>query len=134
MRQPSLETDGWCLDDGEARHRANPDRFEIPPAYVRDGLEPGDFAQLIFLFLVDGEEHPTGERMWVIVRERTADGYLGVLRNEPVSVEEGDEPSFGFELPFEPRHVIDALEYDEESRAIAAETPRKSWSGLKPVQ
>jgi hypothetical protein len=55
MRLPDLERDGWCLDDGEERHRASPKTFEIPEEDIRHGLIPGDFAQLIFRIGFDRE-------------------------------------------------------------------------------
>jgi uncharacterized protein YegJ (DUF2314 family) len=40
---------------------------------------------LIFKIAVEGDEHGAVERMWVIVRERTPTGYIGMLDNEPNS-------------------------------------------------
>ncbi len=104
MRSPDLERDGWCLDDGEERHRAAPKTFQIPDEDIRRGLIPGEFAQLIFRILVDpDDEDPYAvERMWVIVRERTATGYMGVLNNNPATITENDFLWVGTELPFEP--------------------------------
>ncbi|MCJ1962802.1 hypothetical protein [Novosphingobium mangrovi (ex Hu et al. 2023)] len=42
MREPDLQVDGWCLDDGEVYHAAAPDTFwsgiELPfqPRHVID--------------------------------------------------------------------------------------------------
>jgi hypothetical protein len=30
MREPHIDIDGWCLEDGEERHHAAPDTFWIP--------------------------------------------------------------------------------------------------------
>jgi uncharacterized protein YegJ (DUF2314 family) len=123
MRTPDFELDGWCLEDGEARARASPKTFQIPPRWVRHALEPGDFAQLIFRIAVDDEDGPEEfERMWVIVRERTPGGYMGVLNNQPGSIGENDLFWFGTELPFEPKHVIDVSEGNAESLGLA-QTP-----------
>ncbi|MGY8676765.1 hypothetical protein Q2941_02975 [Bradyrhizobium sp. UFLA05-153] len=84
MRTPDFERDGWRLGDGEERHRATPETFQIPDLAVRKLLQPGDYAKLIFEIVVEGEEHPSVERMWVIVRERKANGYVGMLANQPL--------------------------------------------------
>jgi hypothetical protein len=80
MREPDIEVDGWCLDDGEAYHAEAPDTFWIPGRESRESLEPGDLAKLIFRFNVDdAEETVAVERMWVLVRERVPGGYLGCV-------------------------------------------------------
>ena len=119
MRAPDFKRDGWRLDDGEERHRAAPATFHIPDLAVRKMLRPGDYAKLIFEIAVAGDEHPAVERMWVIVRERTPNGYVGMLANEPHSVAENDEFWRGTELPFEYRHIISAEPGDAESVAAA---------------
>lgn len=130
MREPDFEIDGWCLEDGEAYHAEAPDTFWIPERHRRDGLEPGDLAKLIFRISVDkGDENVAVERMWVLVRERTADGYLGVLDNEPSAIAENDEFWLGSELPFSAKHVINIEERDANTIALASKEPRTRWSG-----
>jgi hypothetical protein len=119
MRAPDFERDGWRLDDGEERHRAAPQIFHIPDLAVRKLLQPGDYAKLIFEIAVEDDEYPSVERMWVIVRERTANGYVGMLVNQPASVAENDEFWHGTELPFEYRHIISVQPGDSESIAAA---------------
>jgi hypothetical protein len=127
MREPCADLDGWSLESAEERAAANPDTFEIPPPEIRKSLRPGDFAQLIFLIHFAGEEHPQGERMWVIVRKRLDGGYLGRLDNVPATVEENEEFGYGMELPFEPRHIMDARPGNARSRALAAWFPKRRW-------
>lgn len=127
MREPSDDLDGWSLDDGEQRSAASPDTFIIPPRWVREALEPGDFAQLIFKIVFDDDDEPFFERMWVIVNALTDDGYMGILNNTPASVEENDRFWVGTELPFAPQHIIDVREGNVESAAIAARPPPISW-------
>ncbi|HYZ48567.1 MAG TPA: hypothetical protein VE567_06705, partial [Sphingomonas sp.] len=73
------------------------------------------------------EEPVAVERMWVIVRERVGDQYLGILDNDPYAISENDELWSGIELPFSPRHVVNI------ERAGAAEVsqpvplPRRFW-------
>lgn len=128
MREPDIEVDGWCLDDGEAYHAEAPDTFWIPDRESRESLEPGDLAKLIFRFNVDDAEDPVAvERMWVLVRERVPGGYLGVLDNDPDALEENDEFWSGIELPFAPQHVINISSRDEATIALATEEPKRRW-------
>ena len=57
-----------------------------------------------------------GERMWVIVSERYGDFYIGILDNQPASIEPSDTVylCFGAEVPFLPEHVIDIGEPPKE--------------------
>ena len=107
MQTPDFDVDGWCLEDGEQRHREAPATFHIPSRRVREHLKPGDFAKLIFRIAVDNTSEPERvERMWVIVRECHPDGYVGTLDNEPSAIQQNDTFWLGTELPFEPRHII----------------------------
>jgi hypothetical protein len=128
MRQPSLELDGWCLDDAEQRRARAPDTFIIPPKKLRSGLTRGALAQLLFMIAVEDGEEPERERMWVVVRRRFPGGYLGVLDNDPTCIEKNQELWSGSEIPFEPRHVIDARPPTPASLTVAARTPRRPWS------
>jgi uncharacterized protein YegJ (DUF2314 family) len=128
MREPDFQADGWCLDDGEAYHAAAPETFWVPDRELREGLEPGDFAKLIFRMNVDDPDDGIAvERMWVLVREQVSGGYLGVLDNEPDGIAENDELWLGTELPFSAKHVINIQEKDEQSIALAREAPRRRW-------
>lgn len=128
MQEPDIERDGWCLDDGEERHREAPKEFWLPSAEAREGLQPGDYAKLIFHISVDDDEAPASvERMWVVVRERIPGGYLGTLDNDPDAIEENDELWSGIELPFAARHVIDVQSRTEASIELAAQEPRRRW-------
>ncbi len=107
MRTPDIFSDGWCLEDGEEYHRAAPLTFLIPSLELRQNLQPGDLAKLIFrISVADGENTEAVERMWVIVTERVSTGYIGILDNMPSAIEENDSFWCGTELPFEPRHII----------------------------
>jgi uncharacterized protein YegJ (DUF2314 family) len=93
---------------------------------LRQILRPGDFAQLIFRIAVAGEEEV--ERMWVILRERTHTGYIGILDNTPSSITENEEFWVGTELPFEFRHIIAVSHGNEESKARAALPAPIPWA------
>ena len=108
-RQPSVAADGWTLALAEERFEAAPDSFPIPPRDERDSLSVGDAAKLLF----DIETRENGrvidrgvDRMWVIVKTRTAVGYVGVLDSDPGQAEnlklrKGDLIAFG------PQHVVE---------------------------
>jgi hypothetical protein len=119
MRAPSFVRDGWCLEDGEKRHREAPATFHIPDLALREILQPGDLAKLIFRIAVEGDEHGAVERMWVIIRERVPCGYVGMLDNDPDSIAKNDRFWCGTELPFEYRHIIAVSHADETSTALA---------------
>ena len=128
MREPSWEIDGWELDSGEERHREAPETFWIPERAHREALYPGDYAKLIFRISVASDDDPVSvERMWVVVRERTPRGYIGLLRNEPDAIAENDELWLDTELPFRAEHIIDIQHADEESVDLAKQPPRKPW-------
>ena len=65
--------------------------------------------------------------MWVLVRERTAHGYLGVLDNEPDAIAENDEFWLGSELPFSAKYVINIEDRDANTIALVSEEPRTRW-------
>jgi hypothetical protein len=99
---------GWGLLSGEARHKATPDTFQIPPLATRNSLQRGDLAKLLFDIATHEEEGPAWcvERMWVRVLRVNKRGYVGTLANVPVS---GDPAALthGSLVEFEPHHVID---------------------------
>jgi hypothetical protein len=112
MRLPSFERDFWQLRSAEQSHREHPDTFWIPPLERRQGLKRGQSARLIFDIEgqdEDGAVEVQGERMWVIVAERIGDTYIGILDNQPASIEPSENVylCFGAEIPFLPEHVID---------------------------
>lgn len=120
MRVPDFFQDGWCLEEGEELHREAPDTFHIPDLELRRILQPGDYAKLVFRISAEGDEEV--ERMWVIVRERMAGGYLGMLANEPYSITENDQFWWGTELPFEYRHII-AVQHASKESVLLSEKP-----------
>ncbi|WEZ83986.1 hypothetical protein P6U16_04440 [Rhizobium sp. 32-5/1] len=128
MRKPDFDIDGWCLEDGEEYHRAAPETFWIPDRETREGLQPGDFAKLIFRISIDDPHTPVAvERMWVLVRERVDGGYLGILDNDPDAIDENEEFWRGIELPFAACHVINIDVRDKNSIAVAAQAPKRKW-------
>lgn len=112
MRLANMETDYWRLLSGEERHAINPDSFWIPERVRREILSRGDAVKLMFEIegVNDKGEIERGvERMWVIVAEKIGAIYIGILDNQPASVEPSDDSylCFGAEVPFCAEHVID---------------------------
>ena len=112
MRFASREIDFWELRSAEASHKANPDTFEIPSQSDLASLKRGQAARLILDIESADENGDTqiqGERMWVIVSECLEDAYIGILDNQPASIEPAEDVylCFGAEIPFTKAHVID---------------------------
>ncbi len=97
----------YSLDDGEELNQRYPDSFWIPPRPVRASLEPGRIVKLIFRLNVDGGEHV--ERMWVVIRSRDGERYVGELDNDPYCT---TELRAGAEVQFSAEHVIQVHEDD----------------------
>src|SRR5437764_2698278 len=91
----------YSLEDGERYHREAPDTFEIPSLAAREALVPGQIVKLMFRITAAGESQV--ERMWVIVEDKDADGYVGALDNQPATT---DSMRPGMKVHFQPRHVI----------------------------
>lgn len=127
MRAPSLAADGWCLGSGEDRHAAAPNTFWIPSLEGRRGLWPGCGVKLIFH--IDTPDGADVERMWVVVTQRLDDGsrYLGLLDSTPCSDWGPGRLEPGFEVPFEPMHVIDILDPCDATMAISRTPPTRRW-------
>lgn len=106
---PTIEKNEWALISAEERAAAAPDTFQIPPRPVRESLSVGEAAKLLFDIETrkDGQFVDRGvHRMWVIVKAKTEEGYIGVLDNDPSAAEnlrlhERDLVVFG------PEHVAD---------------------------
>jgi len=91
----------FTLDDGEQINSEAPDTFWIPPHSDREALIVGDIAKLIFR--IESDDEVNVERMWVIVKERTSKGYIGILDNDPICTK---EIASGLEVEFQPEHII----------------------------
>lgn len=98
-----MTSDGWELVSAEGRNAAYPSSFLIPSRNEREALVPGDGAKLLF-DIQASENGIVMERMWVIVKSRTDQGYIGVLESDPVSVREFG-PHTGECITFRPEHI-----------------------------
>jgi hypothetical protein len=110
MRQPSIETDFWELRSAEESHAKYGDKFWIPALEERQSLKRGQAARLIFDIEVDneGKIEVVGERMWVIVKEKIGDTYIGILDNQPAcsAFEDDVYLCLGAEVPFLAEYII----------------------------
>lgn len=102
-----IEQDGWTLVSAEERHARSPETFVIPSRTERESLTSGDGVKLLF----DIETREAGkvidrgvDRLWVIVKNKTGDLYVGVLDSDP-GISEGLTLRPGTELLFGPEHV-----------------------------
>ena len=93
----------WTLLDAVEQHAVHPRSFFIPDAPIREGLQPGERAKLVFQLVDAPDDAPAAERMWVEVTDRAPGGYVGRLDNDPVVI--GDLVA-GARIEFEPRHVV----------------------------
>ena len=119
LRLATIADDGWTLVSAEMHHAEHPDSFSIPERHERDTLAPGDAVKLLF----DIETREGGrvidrgvDRMWVIVRRRVGDSYVGVLENDP-GVAEGLTLRLGGEVLFRAEHVS-AIDHPSRSYVI----------------
>lgn len=108
-RLATFEEDFLQLRSGENVNQENPEDFWIPPLEERLNLKKGDGVKLIFDFEAfdeNGNLQIGGERMWVVVKEKIDDFYLGILDNQPASIDEGflDRNS---EIYFKAEHIVD---------------------------
>jgi hypothetical protein len=73
------------------------------------GRKRGQAARLMFDIEVDDEGNldVVGERMWVIVKEKVGDTYIGILDNQPAcsDFEDGFYLCLGAEVPFLAEHI-----------------------------
>ena len=135
VRVATLEEDGWKLRSGEAAHREHPDTFWIPSPEERWSLKRGQTVKLIFEIEAEDEAgnlEVNAERMWVIVADRIGPHYIGILDNDPATVEATEDGYLvcGAEIPFLAEHVIDISDdapADYVAERLAA--PTRRWPG-----
>lgn len=74
----------------------------------RNNLKVRDFSVLL-VFRIEEDGEVNVERMWVVVKEATAEGYVSILDNDPYFT---DQIQAGVELEFAPKHIIDIYDDD----------------------
>jgi len=103
MTEARTEGGDWYLGDAEEQHRAHPRSFFIPSLEERSTLTPGRGVRLMFMRRAARPGEPRAERMWLEVEGVDDAGYTGVLKNQPVFIEELAPQN---RVAFEPRHVM----------------------------
>jgi len=84
MNLPVYEKDHYVLDNGEELNREFPDSYEMPEKDIRESLEVGSIAKLVFrMEKTKGSDELSVERMWVRVTNTHLNFYEGVLDNDP---------------------------------------------------
>jgi len=104
----TIDKDGWGLESAEERHRAEPEKFQIPSFAERNGVEVGSRVKLLVLLLGRDDSGPfiQCERLWVTVEEASAPGYIGRLESLPVT---SDVLQPGAMIAFGPHHIAAVL-------------------------
>ncbi|MFO0723084.1 MAG: hypothetical protein U1E65_04805 [Myxococcota bacterium] len=102
MSAADLDITGYELESAEERHRQSPETFPIPSRRERSELGVGARVQL--LVLLGGHDESGAfvqcERLWVTIRRREGQGFLGALETAPVTtnaLRPGDTIAFGIE-------------------------------------
>jgi hypothetical protein len=106
---PDFERDGFFLHNAVKLAELYPSTYLIPSSERRHALRVGDIVKLSFRFRsphAPDDMYDT-ERMWVIVRERMGDHWVGVLDNDP---KYNAKIASGHPVHFHPDHVIDIWE------------------------
>jgi hypothetical protein len=132
MRKPTIKNDYWELRSAKESHAKYGDSFWIPALEARQTIKRGQAARLIFDIEVDdaGKIEVVGERMWVIVKEKIGDTYIGILDNQPACSDFEDDVylCLGAEVPFLAEHVIaiDTPPQDHSDSQLSLE-PERIW-------
>lgn len=104
MQSKNLSKVPYELVDAERMHQANPTRLQIPSRMERENIPDYMNVKLIFKFY--NGDRACEERMWVIVKERMPDHYVGTLNNHPSCTSELHAKD---EVIFHPEHVIEIM-------------------------
>jgi hypothetical protein len=102
---PDYNRDGFYLEHAMMRSQLWPDTFRIPEADVRYSLRPGQVVKMDFTFVPEGAEKGGSktERMWVVIKEKCGDHWIGILDNTP----RFHQTIFGgHEFHLHPDHVV----------------------------
>ncbi|MCR9252572.1 MAG: DUF2185 domain-containing protein [bacterium] len=94
----------WKLSDAEELAKQYKYTFYKPSRKITSQLKPGNIAKLTFQFDSANDEHPSAERMWVMIKEIKEDRFLGYLKSSPIYI---FDLFTGDEIEFEHKHIID---------------------------
>ena len=99
--QPENRSAGQTLDDGVIAGKVKAELADDE----RTGVHAGQTVKIDFTFAPESEskEGNETERMWVVVKERVDDHWIGVLDNDPRF---HDTINSGHEFHFHPHHIV----------------------------
>lgn len=99
----SIPPTPWELVNAREMNQAHPDTFPIPSARELNSLKAGSIVKLGF-DVIESEDAPSSERMWVIVTTRSGNKFVGKLDNDPVVVR---GLKYGDAIHFAADHILD---------------------------
>lgn len=108
-------TQSWHLVNADEIAQWSKYTFYKPSQKIIEQLKPGNICKLIFKFNSNNPEHPSAERMWVIIDSIDGDKFTGHLDNEPFYIE---DIKVGDSVTFEPKHIIDLDINDNEPNLV----------------
>lgn len=83
VTRPSFEVDGWRLGDFQEVQPPIP-ASKLPTREEIRNLRTGDLVKLLFLILEpEPDGYCVGERMWVRIKRRSSEEFIGKLDNSP---------------------------------------------------
>ena len=102
---PDFERDGFYLENAVMRAKLWPQDFVIPSEDERHRVHARQTVKMDFTFALESQpkEGDETERMWVVVKERVDDHWIGVLDNDPRF---HDAIESGHEFHFHPDHIV----------------------------
>ena len=104
-----LNSDGyingsWSLIDSVKLSQENKYTYYKPSRKITDQLEIGNLVKLNFQYESTNDEDPLGERMWVIITDKSDGKFKGTLDNNPFYL---SELYYQDVIEFEHKHIID---------------------------
>lgn len=105
----------WQIDDITELAKESKYTFYVPPKSVVEKLAIGNFAKVIFRFQSDDPTIPKAERMWVEIKERKGNQFIGDLANMPRYIK---DLAIGDEIEFETQNIINTDIKSEEENLV----------------
>lgn len=103
IRSPGYVPGSWVLANAAQIAKEHPYTFYKPSLKITNQLKKGDIAKVIFEFESVNPDHPTAERMWVLISKIEKDSFTGELDNHPYYIH---ELFAGDTITFQHKHII----------------------------
>ena len=101
----SEENKYYKLLDPRISAKETPFTFYLPSANTIKQLKKGDSVKLIFLLIENIRNGPRTERMWVTIKSRDENNFIGKLENRPKHIKELNKEDL---IEFKDFHIIDS--------------------------